>query len=279
MIEVLSAGLVTTLQDRGRFGSRSMGVPVSGTMDGHSAMLANALVRNASEAAVLECVLMGPKLFFDENALIAVTGAHFQPTIDGKPIALNKSIKVSRGSTLNVGSAVKGMYGYISIQGGFVSEIVLGSQSFYKGITKKAALEKGDVLKFNSSSIFSEALKTNLQPLDFNQHIVEVIAGPEFNKLSKFQQHLVLKSAYKIAPQSNRMAIVFEDKRGVGVSEILTAPVQPGTVQITPSGKLIILMRDAQTTGGYGRIFQLTEAAIHLLSQQRPGFLISLKLI
>lgn len=278
MIKVLSAGLVTILQDQGRFGSRSMGVPISGTMDGHSAKLANALVGNASEAAVVECVLMGPKLLFKENALIAITGAHFQPAIDGKPVQLNKSIKVPKGTILNLGSAVNGMYGYISIQGGFVSETILGSQSFYKGITKKATLEKEDVLEFNTASKFSEVPKVNLEPFDFDQQIIEVFAGPEFKKLSASQQNLLLQSDYKIASQSNRMATVFEGESGVGVSEILTAPVQPGTVQITPSGKLIILMRDAQTTGGYGRIFQLSEKAIHQLSQQRPGTSISFRL-
>jgi biotin-dependent carboxylase-like uncharacterized protein len=256
-----------------------MGVPVSGVMDGHSAAFANSIVGNPKDAALLECTLIGPKLLVEEDATIAIAGAHFLPTIDGNSVTLNSRLHIKKGSILTLGTATEGMYGYIAIQGGLISDPVLGSQSFYNGITKKTKLEKGDRLNFETSDIPLEKSNSNMKPHNFDQHSIEVFAGPDFNSISKKELEILLKTEYKISSLSNRMATLFEGS-GVGeINEILTAPVQPGTVQITPSGKLIILMRDAQTTGGYGRIFQLSEAAINLLSQKRPGSLISFQLI
>ena len=98
-----------------------------------------------------------------------------------------------------------------------------------------------------------------------------VFKGPEFGSLSKRMQEALFKGEITVSSISNRMAYVLDHSYSFKAKEILTAAVQPGTVQLTPSGKLIVLMRDAQTTGGYARILQLTENSMNTLAQRRPG--------
>jgi allophanate hydrolase subunit 2 len=105
-----------------------------------------------------------------------------------------------------------------------------------------------------------------------------VFKGPEFEMLPLEMQKELFKSPFKINPQSNRMACLLDSQTIFSAQEIITSAVQPGTVQLTPSGKIIVLMRDAQTTGGYARIFQLTEMAINILAQKPAGSKVMFKL-
>jgi allophanate hydrolase subunit 2 len=113
----------------------------------------------------------------------------------------------------------------------------------------------------------------------FSSVTLEVTPGPEFHLLSKLFQQRICETKGIIQTESNRMAYLLKGFEGFSAHEIITAPVQPGTVQLTPSGKCVILMRDAQTTGGYARILQLTEGAINVLAQKRAGEQVQFKLI
>jgi biotin-dependent carboxylase-like uncharacterized protein len=280
MIEVRSSGMYSTIQDLGRFGYRAYGVPVSGAMDQSAARLANRLVGNADEAAVLEITITGPSLYFNIAAVIAITGAEFEAKQNGVVIAMNKPTKIVAGTNLIFGRAKHGMRCYLAIAGGFTSEVIMGSKSMCAGITNRTTLKKGDVLQFgtqkqqipNTASVVPQK-KTN------DALTLEVYKGPEFSKLPEtFPKHLFNKML-TVSSKSNRMAYLLEGFEGYALPEILTAPVQPGTVQLTPSGQCIVLMRDAQTTGGYARILQLSEASIDLLAQQRPGAKVKFKLL
>ena len=272
MIEVISAGIFSSIQDQGRFGSRNIGVPVSGAMDLYSANLANALLNNSLESAVLETTVIGPVLHFLNDTFISITGAVCPIELNGIPIPNNCVHKVNATSTLSIGRVQNGMRTYLGIAGGFQTKKVLKSRSYYHGITKNKQIRQGDLLKtsLKFKKIINRAkVKTKLSHL--NQHAISVTYGPEFNRLEKQTQDKLLTSQFILSNQSNRMAYRLDKYQRISAAEIITSSVQPGTVQLTPSGELIILMRDCQTTGGYARVLQLTENSINQLAQKSAG--------
>ncbi len=273
MIEVLSGGLYTTIQDPGRFGYRKYGVPLSGSADQYSATLANQILGNDTNCAVVEITLKGPVLKFNHAGKIVITGAEFSPKIDLKPIKMGEVVNVAKGEVLRFGHLKQGMRAYLAIRGGFASQIVLGSASYYQNITTLHKIGKGDKLYFNvkSGQISMVNARVKYKPLNYNSDRVWVEKGPEFNMLSPEVQDKLFSCSYVISGESNRMGYRLEPHPDLAAEEIITAPVLPGTVQLTPSGQLIILGRDAQTTGGYARIFQLTRQAQNLLAQKQFG--------
>lgn len=280
MIKVLKAGFYSTIQDQGRFGQRGFGVPVSGTMDSYSSEFANALLGNVKQDAVLEMTMTGAELQFLKPTSIAITGANMNPKLNGKAISMFKSILVKANDVLSFGSLVNGLRTYVAVNDGFLTELVLGSRSMAKGITDVIRLQKGEFLEISSAS---NLLKPKNAKLKFNASIIdadslEVMKGPEFDKLTKTQQQLLLNKNFHVSKYNNRMAYqllpLFQNK----LEPILTAPVLPGTIQLTPSGQLIVLMRDAQTTGGYPRVLQLTNKSINILSQKTTGNSLKIRL-
>jgi biotin-dependent carboxylase-like uncharacterized protein len=281
MIEVLSGGLYTSIQDLGRFGFRRNGVPLSGVMDSYSARLANRLLGNTNQVAVLEITHIGPVLYFKSNTEIAITGAGFAPTLNDLKVALNTRTFVPKNSVLKFGLPSYGLRAYLSVSGGFVSEKILGSYSQYSGITPKETIRKGDVLSLSPSEgkpiIVTASVKVSRR--HFSADSIEVFAGPDYHLLSKTIQKKILAAKVTVTSQSNRMGYLLAGWEHLSAKGIITAPVQPGTVQLTPSGQCVVLMRDAQTTGGYARVFQLTEKAVNIMSQKRAGASLHFKLV
>ena len=269
-ITVLSAGLYTTIQDLGRLGYAAYGVPLSGSLDQRSAQLANALVGNANTAAVMEITLLGPKLKFAHNIEIAIVGAPIQPQLNGTTIPMSKMIKVTERDILSFGSMPYGCRSYLAVSGGFDVSVILGSRSFYKPVTPFNVLRKGQTLSCGTqTSLSEEKVVDDLPHSHFNNREILVKAGPEFEMLSASAQ--VFQSEFTVASQSSRMAYVFKETIQHNLPSIATSPAAPGTVQLTPSGQLIVLMRDAQVTGGYPRVLQLPEESIDQMAQKRPG--------
>ncbi len=270
MIEVISTGIYSTIQDQGRFGFRNQGVPISGVMDSSSANLANALLNNKESCALLETTIIGPILKFHQNTFIAITGANCLLKINGNPVCLNTVHEIYKGDILNIGKATSGVRNYLAVSGGFQNEFVLNSHSYYIDISKNSTLIKGEHMTISkpSSAILN---RTKITPLYFNskKHSLEVNKGPEFDLLDEQSKELLFQNKFRISPQSNRMAYQLDQVQRLSAAEIITSSVQPGTVQLTPSGKSIILMRDCQTTGGYARVLQLTEQAINQVAQSR----------
>lgn len=281
MIEVISPGMYTSIQDEGRKGYRKFGVPLSGTMDRFHAQFANTLVGNDRTKAVLECTLQGPKLLFNQSTEIAICGAEYHPKLNNDSIAMNRLITVNIGDILFLGNPSKGMRGYIAVRGGICTKKVMGSRSMYASITKQRCIQKGDSLPLSNeirSSSHSNAMIKTI-PSFSDSEIVEVYPGPEYFLLSQKQRAQLTSTLLLVTSQSNRMGILLDGLEILGVKEIITAPVQPGTVQLTPSGKCIVLMRDAQTTGGYARVLQLSEEAINRIAQKRPTETVCFQLI
>ncbi|MFD0988894.1 biotin-dependent carboxyltransferase family protein [Mariniflexile jejuense] len=280
MIKVLSAGLYSSIQDFGRYGSQQYGVPYSGVMDRYSAGLVNLILGNPETVAVIEMTITGVKLQFQNDTYICVSGADMSPDVNGNAIQLNKIIKINNGDIVSFGKLKTGVYCYLAVLGGFKTESVLGSQSMYKGITNQFKLLKNDVVNFDLNNSFlinkNASIKVNIN--HFKTDEIEVFKGPEFDLLIEKQQSKLIQQVFTISKDINRMAYQLEESLENNLEPIITSVVLSGTVQLTPSGKLIVLMRDCQTTGGYPRVFQLKESAINILAQKFTGNTIRFKL-
>ncbi|MFI1743351.1 biotin-dependent carboxyltransferase family protein [Thalassobellus sediminis] len=273
MVKVLKAGFYSSIQDLGRFGYQEYGVPYSGVMDVLSASMANSLLDNDVNSAVIEITMTGPTLQFFKATTICISGADISPQLNKLSLKLNKAISVKSGDVLSFGKLNSGFRSYLAISGGFKTEKVMQSQSMYKGITDRFMLSKDDELDFEEKIVLANAANAAIKVNDshFDSNIIEVFKGPEFDLLSQDQQKELFSKAYSISKDNNRMAYQLEAVLENDLKPIITSPVLPGTVQLTPSGKLIVLMRDCQTTGGYPRVLQLKESAINVLSQKYTG--------
>lgn len=273
-ILVLSSGFQSSIQDLGRKGLRCFGVPISGTMDKYSAILANKLLNNEEGLPVMEMTIKGSNLFFEDETSIVVTGADMSPELNGEPIQLNLVYKVKSGDVLNFGELKFGSRAYVGVKGGFLTENKLNSYSYFEGITKNSVIKKGDRLRIATydPEFHASASKLKVKNTHFDSHKLEVTKGPEFNRLTKRHRLILFKREFSIDVLNNRMSYQIKNSfPSVKKSEIITSTLIPGTVQLTPSGKLIIMMRDCPTTGGYPRILQLTDLAINQLAQKNTG--------
>lgn len=279
MVEVIKTGLLDTIQDFGRSKFMSYGVPISGVMDRYSAGLANSILGNDKNAAVIECVGFGLRLKFLQATVICITGANMSATLNSKPIKNNTAITVKESDELAFGALIYGCRSYVSVFGGFQTETVMESRSMFKSVTSNFRLHKGDLIPISEVNIETQVSYSSIKvnATHFETTVLEVIKGPEFDNLSQQAQVALFESDFVISISSNRMAYQFENRIENTLAPIITSLVLPGTVQLTPSGSLIVLMRDCQTTGGYPRIFQLTETAINMLSQKFLGHMIRFK--
>lgn len=273
MIRVLKAGFYTTIQDLGRIGFAYIGVPVSGAMDGCSAQLANQILSNNKHDAVLEITFGNARFLFEEQQLICITGANFSPEINDVKVALNVPLEVQKGAVLSFGKQQYGVRTYVAVKGGLKTEKVLHSRSYYVGITKERILQKGMLLSVKKQRQFvgKTFSSVKINEAHFQSNRVCCYEGPEYHLLSEFQKEQLRKTTFTISKDNSRMGYRLEDAIKNDLPSMLTSAVLPGTVQLTPSGKLIVLMRDCQVTGGYPRVLQLSNYAIDILAQKTTG--------
>ena len=279
MIKVIKEGLFSTIQDSGRFGYKNIGIPVSGAMDQSSSKLANLLLGNDERSAVLEMTLLGPTLEFMNDTYISITGADMNPVLNKQKILLNKTLLINKGDILCLSHSTNGMRSYLGVKGGFNSETKLGSKSFYRGITKREKLIKNDKIKFDQAISSPKTVNKNINDFKINRKgDIKVFKGPEFDLLDTHSKDIIFNTDFTIGI-NNRMGYNLFEPIKNSISSIISSPVMPGTVQLTPSGKIIILCRDCQTTGGYPRILQLDKNSINCLSQKTIGEIINFKLV
>lgn len=279
MLKLLKSGFYTTVQDKGRYGYRDKGVPVSGAMDGSAISKANGLLENNEEAAVLEITMTGPTIEFEEKTYIVLAGAEMSPTLNNQPVQNYKVYKADPGDILSYGRLEKGFRSYLAIKDGFTTKKVLGSRSFSKAITPATYLENKSAIPYDGCSLFEPKItEFKIDPY-LDETILESTKGPEYEILGDTQLGKIFGTDFSIAKENNRMAYQLKENIPGHSVSMLTSATLPGTVQLTPSGKLIVLMKDGQTTGGYPRILQLTDRAISILAQKKFGDTISFKLI
>ncbi|MEC7831534.1 MAG: biotin-dependent carboxyltransferase family protein, partial [Bacteroidota bacterium] len=234
------------------------------------------LVGNSNDEAVFEITMMGGRFAFHSETSIAICGAIFEITLNNKSIVNNNKIDVKKGDILNFGKALKGFRVYLAISGGFRVNSILNSSSFYENLTPNITVEKGDKFNFLKKNNLDFAALMDTESI-FNSTI-EVTPGPEFNLINNKDIQL-LNEEYFIVSSNNRMGYFFENGLSPNNFSIITSPVIPGTIQLTPSGKMIALMKDGQVSGGYPRILQMNDLSISILSQKKQGDRIKFKIV
>lgn len=271
MIKVIHPGIHVSIQDEGRFWYAKRGVPLSGYMDSFSVELGNSLLRNRPHFVVLEITFGQGKFEFLTDTYACLTGGDFSPILNDIMIEMNKVEKVKKGDVLSFKGRRYGARTYLTVSGGIMSENVLMSQSFCPGITKMR-LEKGDEIDIKRKLWFDTAAfsKVKVHKEHFESPILECFPGPEYDQLSEMQKQQLFQ-LLTISEDNNRVGYRLNEPIENNLPAILTSAVLPGTVQLTPSGKLIVLMRDCQVTGGYPRVLQLSEYGISRLSQKVAG--------
>ena len=276
-LEVISPGLMTTIQDLGRTGWTQMGVPVSGAADQFSAALANVLLGKDINSPVLECTLSGPKLKLLMNQQIVITGARMQLKINNEVARHDTVIDVEAGSIIEIQSSKSGCRSYIAFSNDIEATNFLGSVSTYEpgklGGLNGRALKKGDIIGFNSldTNLIKSSQGTS-QQYD-NSWLIRVTEGPESKRLSSHAKDNIENIEYVISNDSNRMGVRLEGPR-LAINEsgdMISGPVFTGTIQCPENGLPILLGPDAQTLGGYPRIFQVAKTDRTLIGQMRPG--------
>ena len=275
--EVISSGLMTTIQDLGRTGWTQIGVPVSGAADQFSAALANFLLGKDINSPVLECTLSGPKLKLLIDQQIVVTGARMQVKVNNKIVHHDTVIDAEARSTIDIQSSKCGCRCYIAFTKDMEATNFLGSVSTYEpgklGGINGRALKKGDTISFNDLDKNSIKSGQGASPQFDNSWLIKVTEGPEFNRLSSNAKDSIENLEYIISNDSNRMGIRVEGP-SLEINEsgnMISGPVFTGTIQCPETGLPILLGPDAQTLGGYPRILQVVKADRHLIGQLRPG--------
>ncbi|WP_124981344.1 5-oxoprolinase subunit C family protein [Nonlabens xiamenensis] len=269
-MKVLEAGFYSSIQDLGRENYRYGGVPHAGAMDQQAMRQANALLGNREGDAVLEMTLKGGRFLFSHPTWISVVGAKTVVRLNKQVIDTLQPIQISEADLLEIDNLKNGNFIYLAIAGGFQTAEVLGSRSFYLGITDDAQLTDGQSLQYRGNTPHEIHPTTQYREPHQGQSLT-CYAGPEFQLLDRKLQIKLLGQGFKLGRSWNRMAFQLQEKLHNELEAIPSGPVLPGTVQLTPDGQLIILMRDAQTTGGYPRVLQLTDKAIDQLSQTTQG--------
>ncbi|MBD0399868.1 biotin-dependent carboxyltransferase family protein [Flammeovirga sp. EKP202] len=275
--EVIKGGLMTTIQDGGRYGVQDQGIPVSGFMDESSAQIANSLVGNSPNSALLECCQVGCTIKAHTEFSVAFYGAHMELKLNNHEVPQGKILTLTTDDILSIGFATKGMYGYLAIAGQLNLPKIYNSYSTYLpakfGGYYGKKLETGDVVHILKPNILSNSFSV-IKPQNFPQHVVlEALPGPEWNELPKESQELLLSTTYTISKDINRIGYRLEGESiPLGnKKEIISSGMIKGTMQITSAGIPIIMMADAPTSGGYLRALNLTERACDQLAQMQVG--------
>lgn len=283
MITFLKSGILTTIQDLGRNGFRASGINPNGVMDSYAFRKLNILLGNEEAEGMLEFHFPAPEILFEQDAIIAIGGADFQPEIDGKTIENDKLYFIKLGSVLKFKRKIRGERCYLGIQGGIEIEQWLGSVStnlIAKIGGKK--IEKGDKLSFKSlpqkQNIFDKKIKTFIENENSEMRI---LAGNEFSFLTEEGKQSIENQEFMISQNSNRMGYRLESEplELIQKIELLSSAVYFGTIQLLPNGQLIILMADHQTTGGYPRIGHVVSVDLPKLAQMSISKCFRLKII
>lgn len=288
MMRIHKPGVLASVQDLGRHGHRQFGICPGGALDVLSLTLANRLVGNADGAAGVELTMGGCELRFETDTRIALAGDDFNAQLDGVPLWPCWSTPVAAGQTLKLaganaaGAKKVGLRSWLAVAGGIDVPLVLGSRSTdlkagFGGLEGRA-LRKGDRLALGPSRL--DAAQRARRPFGLRVPdwgadetdgaiALRVLPGPEFEQFTLAARELLWGERWRITPQSNRMGsrlagAELKRKRG---GDMLSSGVIPGTVQVPPSGEPIILMGDAQTTGGYPRIGVVIRADLWKLAQ------------
>ena len=280
MITIVKPGLFTTIQDGGRWGYQAYGMPVAGAMDRYAFRVANSLVGNEQDAAIVEMTLLGGVYHFDSDVWVSICGADMQAMLNGKSIENWSSFFVAAGSTLEFQYAVSGCRSYLAVSGGFDVPLVLGSSSTYTragiGGLEGRSLKVGDIL-FGKKPIHAmkkgKCLPTEFVPQYREEITLRVLLGPQDDLFTSEGINIFFTSTYTISADADRMGYRLEGTKieHIGKPDIVSDALCEGAIQVPGHGMPIVMMADRQTTGGYPKIGTVIGADLTKLAQAKPG--------
>lgn len=293
MIEVIKAGLLTTVQDLGRPGYQRHGVVVGGAVDGFAARVANLLVGNQADAALIEMAIIGPELKFNADALVAWCGADFDAKLGAMPLPKDRPVRVAAAQVLSFGQVKKGAMAWLAVAGGIDVPVVMKSRSTYRragvGGHEGRGLIPGDKLKvFPATDVAKEKLE-RLRRADrmaptwsIRPEVLGVppaagelraVRGPEWEWFARGAQAAFFTEPYRVTKDADRMGLRLEGRplELSGPREMISSAVNAGVVQVPPGGQPIVLSASRQTIGGYPRIAAVATVDWGGIAQLKPG--------
>jgi antagonist of KipI len=285
VVTVTRPGLLTTVQDLGRWGHQAQGVPVAGPMDTYAHRLANLLVGNRAEAATLEVTLVGPELTVDAPVRAALAGATFDVSVNDVAVAADRPFEIPAGGRVRVGPRHAGARAYLAFAGGIATAPVLGSRSTHlvshMGGIDGRALHQGDRFPLESPTGAPPAVKLASEACAYlpqsGRARLRVMFGPQDGWFTRHALEALAGDVFSVSARSNRMAFTL-DGPALAVArsgEPLSEPVPFGAIQVPAGGAPLLLMADRQTAGGYLKIATVILADLPIAGQLAPGDLVS----
>jgi biotin-dependent carboxylase-like uncharacterized protein len=277
-LAVQDPGPQTTVQDQGRIGYLRVGIPTSGPMDGWAFAVGNRLVGNREGAAGLECTLVGPRVEFADERLVAVTGAEMPVTLNGAEILRWAAFRVRAGDVLKLGSTRAGVRSYLLVEGGIATPPALGSRATYLrgqlGGHEGRALRRDDLIPLGPAGAGRpRQLRRELVPGYPDTVDAHVVLGPQDDRFTAAGLAAFLAGPYEVLPQADRMGARLRGPRiehGQG-HDIVSDGIPLGGIQVVGDGQPIVLLVDRQSTGGYPKIATVCSFDIGRIGQLRPG--------
>lgn len=286
-LRIIKAGVLDTVQDLGRYGWQHEGVNPGGAMDKVAAQVANILVGNDPQQAVVELHFPASAFFFEQPALISLSGADFTASVNGEEIPILQPVLLSKFSILQFHGIQSGARAYLAVYGGFDIPRWLNSYSTLlkagRGGFKGKTLQKDDEIPMCSTADLAPVIgKKEFQVLPWKADPglssdragrVLLLYGNEWNRLTESSKEKFLNQSYSITPRSDRMGyhLLSGSLTATTKEEVVSSPVNFGTIQLLPEGQLIVLMADHQTAGGYPRLAHVITAHQSALAQMKPG--------
>ncbi len=276
-LRVVRPGMLTTVQDLGRWGHQDSGVPVAGPMDACSHRLANRLAGNPETAAALEVTLLGPELEPDVETICALAGAEFRLNVNGRSVDTRRAFLVPAHARLRFGERRTGTRATLAVRGGLDLPEIFGSRA--TSIVSRIGpfggrpLAAGDVLPVGIPAAVPPGAVGQTIAMPRGGARLRVLLGPHDAMFTPDAIETLLGSRYIVTPQSNRMGYRLEGPllRHVGPADILSDATPVGSLQVPASGQPILLMADRQTTGGYPKIATVITADLAVAGQLAPG--------
>jgi antagonist of KipI len=279
VLRVEKPGLLTTIQDLGRPNAMPAGVPAGGAMDRFAHRAANLLAGNDEGAATLECTLSGPELVALRPCLVAITGADFNPHVNGRAVPMWSGVFMSEGDVLSFAGRRWGARSYIAVAGGVAGDRWLGSMStnllLTRGGLQGRRLSAGDVISVAglqaAPAISGRHLALHELP-DYADHTLAAIGGPHVTRLGAEGRNALFGSAFQVSRDADRMGYRLEGPMlELSGDELLSFGLVFGAVQVPRSGHPILLMADHGTAGGYPVVATVAGAALPVAAQLMPG--------
>lgn len=271
-------GVLTTIQDEGRYGYEQFGMSPAGPMDGTAFRTANLLVGNPEGESALEATVLGPTLRFDQDNVIAVTGADMAPALNGQPCPMYQAVSVKAGDQLKLGAAKTGCRAYIAFAGGLDVPPVMGSRATalqnkvggYQG----RKLAKGDAVGFRTPNPSLPLPRTAPVPAPAGREVtIRVILGPQDDMFTKEGLDTFLSQPYTVSKDFDRMGCRLEGPviQHKTDGNIISDGMVTGAIQVPTSGQPIIMLAERQTVGGYTKIATVISTDLPLVGQRKTG--------